>query len=78
MNLPNLLAFLLLLSLPITGAAQQSARRPAPTPAIPGTIQADLDVTYGHTPEQELKMDIYRPKAGGENLPACSSTAAAG
>jgi gluconolactonase len=37
----------------------------------PESVKAELDLTYGKTPEQELKLDVYRPKAGGDRLPAC-------
>ena len=37
----------------------------------PDSVKAELDITYGKTPEQELKLDVYRPKAGGDKLPAC-------
>lgn len=33
-------------------------------------MKAELDLTYGTTPEQELKLDIYRPKTDVV-LPAC-------
>jgi len=42
-----------------------------PLPADPPeSVKAELDLTYGSTPEQELKLDIYHPKSGGP-LPAC-------
>ncbi|HEY3900092.1 MAG TPA: alpha/beta hydrolase [Chthoniobacter sp.] len=46
-------------------------KAPAPPPAIPDSLKAELNITYGHPPEQELKMDVYRPKEGGDKLPAC-------
>ena len=52
--------------------AQAAPSKPAPLPAEPPeTVKAELDITYGRTPEQELKLDIYRPKSGGDSLPAC-------
>ena len=55
-----------------TAAFSQNKTKPAPLPAEPPeSLKADLDITYGKTPEQELKLDVYRPKAGGDNLPAC-------
>lgn len=43
----------------------------APLPSeTPDSIKAELDLTYGKTPEQELKLDIYRPKSDAV-LPAC-------
>ena len=50
---------------------QPPAKPAAPAPAIPDSIKAELNILYGHTPEQELKMDVYRPKTGGDKLPAC-------
>ena len=47
-----------------------SQRTPLPS-TPPDTVQAELGITYGKTPEQELKLDIYRPKSGGDKLPAC-------
>ncbi|MCB1092142.1 MAG: alpha/beta hydrolase [Verrucomicrobiae bacterium] len=42
-----------------------------PLPAEPpDSVKAELDLTYGQTPEQELKLDIYRPKTD-TTLPAC-------
>ncbi|RBP35681.1 acetyl esterase/lipase [Roseimicrobium gellanilyticum] len=53
-------------------AKKPAAAKREPLPSTPpDTIQAELDITYGKTPEQELKLDIYRPKAGGDKLPAC-------
>jgi gluconolactonase len=52
--------------------AQTAPPKRAPLPAEPPeTVRAELDITYGKTPEQELKLDVYRPKAGGDSLPAC-------
>ncbi len=50
--------------------AKPVKREPLPT-TVPDTIKAEPNVTYGKTPEQELKMDVYRPKAAKEPLPAC-------
>lgn len=54
-----------------TALAQSPAASQKPSPAIPDSLRAELNIVYGHTPEQELKMDVYRPKAGGDKLPAC-------
>jgi acetyl esterase/lipase len=51
--------------------ATPPAKAPAAPPAIPDSLKTELNITYGHTPEQELKMDVYRPKEGGDKLPAC-------
>ncbi len=59
-------AFALILLLPVAALAQ---RVPTPTEA-PATLTAEFDLVYGRTPEQELKLDIYRPK-GDAVLPAC-------
>lgn len=43
----------------------------APLPSDPpDSIKAELDLTYGKTAEQELKLDVYRPKSDSV-LPAC-------
>lgn len=63
--------FLAALTIVSAAFAQAPAKR-VPLPSEPpATVQAELDVTYGKTPEQELKLDLYRPKAGGDRLPAC-------
>lgn len=65
---------ILLVTLAFTAlASAQTAPAPrTPLPSEPpDTVKAELDITYGKTPEQELKLDVYRPKAGGEKLPAC-------
>lgn len=63
--------FLALLALGIPALAQTKAKRePLPTD-VPETLKAELNLTYGRTPEQELKLDVYRPKSGGDKLPAC-------
>lgn len=65
---------ILLATLTISTAvfAQTTPAKPAPLSSEPPeTVKAELDVTYGKTPEQELKLDVYRPKAGGDSLPAC-------
>jgi gluconolactonase len=66
-----------LLALAVSASAQAmpakksaAKREPLPT-AVPDTIKAELNITYGKTPEQELKLDVYRPKDGGDSLPAC-------
>lgn len=63
----------LLAVLAISGALSHAApTKPAPLSAEPpDTVKAELDLSYGKTPEQELKLDIYRPKSGGDALPAC-------
>ena len=55
---------------PAKAPAKEAKRTQAPV-AVPDTIKAEVDITYGRTPEQELKLDVYRPKTGGEKLPAC-------
>jgi acetyl esterase/lipase len=50
--------------------AKAPKREPLPTD-LPDTLKAELNLTYGKTPEQELKLDVYRPKDGGDSLPAC-------
>src|SRR4051794_14441272 len=61
-----------MLHLPLVAFAQTAPGKRAPLPTeVPDTLKAELDVTYGRTSEQELKLDIYRPKGGGDNLPAC-------
>ena len=63
--------FLAALTIVSAAFAQAPAKR-VPLPSEPPeTVKAELDVTYGKTPEQELKLDVYRPKAGGDRLPAC-------
>lgn len=53
-------------------AFAQTKTKPAPLPSEPPeSVQAELDITYGKAPEQELKLDVYRPKSGGDKLPAC-------
>src|SRR5258708_665425 len=74
MNMRKLLSFVLLPAFSITALAQSPqtpAESTAPAPAVPDSIKAELNIIYGHTPEQELKMDVYRPKTGGDKLPAC-------
>lgn len=51
-------------------ATSTFAQRAAAPAAPPATITAEFDLIYGKTPEQELKLDIYRPK-GDAILPAC-------
>jgi acetyl esterase/lipase len=56
----------------VAAFAQTTPTKRAPLPAEPPeSVKAELDLTYGRTPEQELKLDIYRPKMGGDSLPAC-------
>lgn len=50
-----------------TAAFAQRVTTPAEPPA---TLKAEFNLVYGKTPEQELKLDIYRPK-GDAILPAC-------
>lgn len=52
------------------GTAAFSQRTPLPSEP-PESVRAELDITYAKTPEQELKLDVYRPKSGGDKLPAC-------
>lgn len=67
----SLLPLLAALALPAAIFPQNKAK-PEPLPAgPPESVKAELDITYGKTPEQELKMDVYRPTAGGDHLPAC-------
>jgi acetyl esterase/lipase len=65
MNARTLLPAILFVAALSAVAAEPSA---AP---IPDSLKAELNITYGKTPEQELKMDVYRPKDGGNKLPAC-------
>jgi acetyl esterase/lipase len=68
----NRATFLLaILSFGVTAFAQTKPK-PAPLSSEPPeSVKAELDITYGKTPEQELKLDVYRPKSGGGKLPAC-------
>lgn len=50
-----------------TAALAQRVAAPAEPPAA---LKAEFDLVYGRTPEQELKLDIYRPKSDAV-LPAC-------
>lgn len=50
-----------------TAAFAQKVSAPAEPPA---TLKAEFDLVYGKTPEQELKLDVYRPK-NDTVLPAC-------
>ncbi|MBE2287246.1 MAG: alpha/beta hydrolase [Prosthecobacter sp.] len=50
-----------------TTALAQRVTTPAGPPA---TLKAEFDLVYGKTPEQELKLDVYRPKSDAV-LPAC-------
>jgi len=74
MKMGKLLPIVLVPAISLAALAQspQSPAKPAPpAPAILDSIRAELNIVYGHTPEQELKMDVYRPKTGGDKLPAC-------
>jgi acetyl esterase/lipase len=71
MKLRHFLPTILLSAISLTALAQAPQTTTKAAPVIPDTLKADLDIVYGHTPEQELKMDVYRPKAGGDKLPAC-------
>ncbi len=69
MNRPAFLAAILALG--VTAFAQTKTK-PAPLPSEPpDSVKAELNISYGKTPEQELKLDVYRPKSGGDKLPAC-------
>jgi gluconolactonase len=60
------------LLLALAGAGVSRAAQREPLPSIPpDTLKAEMNLEYGRTPEQVLKMDVYRPKAGGDKLPAC-------
>lgn len=61
---------LLVISLATPGFSQ-AAKRAAVSKAVPDTLKAEVNIEYGQTPEQRLLMDVYRPKAGGDKLPAC-------
>ena len=60
-----------ILALSATAFAQTKAKPPSLPSDPPENVKAELDITYGKTPEQELKLDVYRPKSGGDKLPAC-------
>lgn len=64
--------FLVFLAIAVaaTGFSRAAKRETLPT-SLPDTLKAEIDVGYGKTPEQALKMDVYRPKAGGDKLPVC-------
>ena len=51
---------LLLTALTLSNAAL--AQRVATPTEVPATLKAEFDIVYGKTPEQELKLDVYRPK----------------
>ncbi len=69
MTRSTFLAAILALS---AAAFAQTKTKPAPLPSEPPeSVKAELDITYGRTPGQELKLGVYRPKSGGEKLPAC-------
>jgi len=67
MKLP-LLSLFATFTLAFTGPAF-AQREPLPSDP-PETVKAELDLTYGKTAEQELKLDVYRPKSDAV-LPAC-------
>lgn len=46
------------------------AQRVATPAEAPATLKTEFNLVYGKTPEQELKLDIYRPKSDAV-LPAC-------
>lgn len=58
----------LVFALAFTGLVH-AQREPLPSDP-PETVKAELDLTYGTTAEQELKLDVYRPKSDAR-LPAC-------
>ena len=53
----------------IFSTAAMAQRVSAPVEA-PATLKAEFDLVYGKTPDQELKLDVYRPKSDAV-LPAC-------
>ncbi len=64
--------FIAVFLIALAGPRVSQAATREPLPSIPpDTLKAELNIEYGKTPEQVLKMDVYRPKAGGEKLPAC-------
>jgi gluconolactonase len=67
----SLLALTINASAQATPAKKPAAKREPLSTAVPDTLSSELNITYGKTPEQELKLDVYRPKAGGDSLPAC-------
>lgn len=80
MKLFALLAFALITSLAFAqqteaGKAAKKGRvalaQRMQTPAEPpATLKAEFDLVYGKTSQQELKLDVYRPKSDAV-LPAC-------
>ncbi len=50
-----------------SAAFAQKVSAPAEPPA---SLKVEFDLVYGKTPEQELKLDVYRPK-NDTVLPAC-------
>lgn len=54
----------------LTVSTAAVAQRVSPPAEAPVTLKAEFDLVYGKTPEQELKLDIYRPKSAAV-LPAC-------
>lgn len=69
--------FSLLTALALSGAAfsqatpAKKAKAEPLSAKVPETLTAEVNLTYGKTPEQELKMDVYRPKTAKDPLPAC-------
>ena len=60
----------LLALLTITFSTVALAQRVSTPAEAPATLKTEFDLVYGKTPEQELKLDIYRPKSDAV-LPAC-------
>lgn len=54
----------------LTFSSHALAQRVSAPAKPPATLKAEFDLMYGKTPEQELKLDIYRPKSDSV-LPAC-------
>ncbi len=64
-----MIRFAILFAAYALSTAAFAQRAPLPT-EVPDTLKAEFDITYGKTPEQELKLDVYRPKSDAV-LPAC-------
>jgi acetyl esterase/lipase len=54
-----------------TPVFSQAAKRVPLSTVVPDSVRAELNIEYGRTPEQRLLLDVYRPKTGGDRLPAC-------
>ena len=67
--LMNRLFPFLITTMALSGACLAQQAPPLPTDP-PESVKAELNVTYGTTAEQELKLDVYRPKTDAV-LPAC-------